>query len=151
MRANLWIGGVVLAASLLVTTASAETVAEDVLGTYWFPERNGTVELYEKNGRYYGKVLTFDTPNQKDENNPDPKLRERQFVGIDMFENFRFDAEEQQWVDGTVYDATDGSTYSSYLWFEGDDRATLWGRGYIGISLFGRTERFDRVEPTASE
>ena len=130
--------------------AAAETGADAVLGRYWLPDRDGQIEIYEAGGLYRGKVVAYDVAGQLDEKNPDPKRRSRPFVGIDMFWDFRFDPSEKQWVDGRIYDANDGSTYSCYLWFEDGDPSVLWARGYIGVSFLGRTEKFDRVAPAGS-
>ena len=46
---------------------------------------------------------------------------------------------------GTIYDGDSGKTYNCTLWFENGDTAQLSARGYVGISLFGRTEVFTRV------
>ena len=116
-------------------------------GRYWLPERDGQFEVYRKGGRFFGRVIAYDVPDQRDKNNPDPALRTRRFVGIDMLESFRFDRESGQWVDGTLYDAETGNTYSGTLWFEDGEPNVLMGRGYVGFSLFGRTERFERVLP----
>ncbi|MEM7408787.1 MAG: DUF2147 domain-containing protein [Myxococcota bacterium] len=143
-RVSLLVVGVLifLASSL---TASAETQGDDLLGRYWFPDKTGQVELLREGDRYVGRVVAYDEPEQLDENNPDPALQGRRFVGIDMFWDFRFDPGEGQWVDGRIYDGNSGSTYACYLWFEDGDTSVLWARGYIGISLLGRTERFERV------
>ena len=132
-------------ALLLAPPIGAEDPDSALKGRYWLPEKDGQFEMYEKAGRFFGRVVAYDVPDQLDERNPDPKLRSRPFVGIDMFESFRFDPESGRWVDGTVYDGKGGSTYDGYLWFEDGDPNTLLGRGYIGISVFGRTERFERV------
>jgi uncharacterized protein (DUF2147 family) len=121
--------------------------AADLLGRYWLPDRDGQFEIRENAGRFFGRVVAYDIEGQRDESNADPSLRTRPFVGIDMFENFRFDAKSDSWVDGTIYDASNGKTYDCRLWFEPDDPNTLVGRGFIGFSIFGRNERFERVTP----
>ena len=120
---------------------------EALLGRYWLPDRDGQFEIYTKGDLFFGRVVAYDEPNQLDENNADPALRTRPFVGIDMFESFRFDPATSQWVDGTIYDATNGKTYDCHMWFEPDAPDTLVARGFIGFSLFGRNERFERVVP----
>lgn len=136
----------VLLASPLAFGAEAEIKANDLLGRYWFPDRSGQVELFEKDGKYFGKVISYNVEGQLDSSNPDPELQKRPFVGIEMFSDFEFDADDGHWVDGTIYDADSGTTYSCDLWFEDGDLSTLWARGYIGISLFGRTESFARAK-----
>ena len=119
----------------------------EILGVYWFPDRTGQVEILRQGDEFVGLVLSYDVPDQLDENNPDPNLRTRPFVRIEMFSDFHFETESQRWVDGTVYDGASGNTYKGYLWFDSARPRRLLARGYIGISLFGRTEEFMRVAP----
>lgn len=117
-----------------------------MLGRYWLPKRVGQIELYRTGDRFHGKVISYEIPGQLDEQNPKPEFRFRAFVGIDMFEGFRFDPETQRWIDGTIYDGGNGKTYDCLLWFEDDDKSVLFARGFIGVSFLGRTERFERVD-----
>jgi len=129
--------------------AGAETTgANTLLGRYWLPDHDGQFEIYQKDGRYFGRVVSYDEPEQLDENNAEPALRTRPFIGIDMFAGFRFDASDERWIDGTIYDAKGGKTYDCILWFEEDKPLVLQARGYIGFSFLGRTETFDRVAET---
>ena len=70
--------------------------------------------------------------------NPDPNLRTRPVIGMDIV--------EATWDDdiwrGTIYDPGSGSTYSSTAETR---RSKLRLRGHIGVSLFGRTEVLERV------
>jgi len=97
------------------------------------------------NGIYTGRVIAYDNPDALDKHNPDLALAKRKFVGIEMLSNFKYDPGENQWLDGTIYDGDSGKTYSCTLWFEQGKPNELRARGYIGISLLGRTEVFQRV------
>ena len=134
---------------LLFSLAPATLRADEseLLGRYWLPDRDGQFEIYRKGELFFGRVVAYDVAGQLDEENSDPALRSRPFVGIDMFQSFHFEPSSGRWVDGSLYDASDGKTYDGYLWFEEDEPNTLMGRGFIGVSLFGRTERFERVVP----
>ena len=54
---------------------------------------------------------------------------------------FRYDV-DGRWVDGRIYDPNSGNTYKGTI--QQVDANTLKLRGYIGISLFGRTEKWTR-------
>jgi uncharacterized protein (DUF2147 family) len=77
----------------------------------------------------------------KDVNNPNPQLRSRALLGMTFINNFRF--EDQEYTDGKIYDPQSGETYDAILWLEGKD---LMLRGFIGFSIFGRTEKFTRIK-----
>lgn len=59
-----------------------------------------------------------------------------------MLTGFRFDGDDE-WKDGDIYDPESGKTYSCYLSLK--DNNTLKVRGYIGVSLFGRSETWTRT------
>jgi uncharacterized protein (DUF2147 family) len=133
-----------------VISARAETPkkgADAIVGKWWFPKKNGKMEIKKEGNVYNGKVIAYDKEGQLDEKNPDPKLQTRPFVGIEMLRNFKHDAEAQKWSGGTIYDGDSGKTYKCNMWFDGDDLQNLNARGYVGLSVFGRTEVFTRVTP----
>ncbi|MFK7895298.1 MAG: DUF2147 domain-containing protein [Myxococcota bacterium] len=117
-----------------------------MLGRYWLPDRDGQFEISKREGRYFGRVISYDKPGQLDIANEDPELRSRPFVGVDMFADFHFEKSESRWAGGTIYDAMSGKTYDCNLWFEAGEPGVLQARGYIGFSFLGRTEQFVRVE-----
>lgn len=125
--------------------AEEKPAGDAVLGKWWFPKKNGQFEIKKANGIYTGRVIAYDDPEALDKNNPDPNLAARKFVGIEMLSNFQYDPAKNQWSEGTIYDGDSGKTYSCSLWFEKGKPNELRGRGYIGISLLGRTEVFQRV------
>lgn len=139
--------GVLLLCLGLPSLALAAEPADAVLGKWWFPEKNGKMEVFREGDKYFGKVIAYDKPDELDKNNPDPELRERRFVGILMLHDFVYDAEEEEWTDGTIYDGDSGKTYQCTMWFEDGDLTKLNARGYIGFALLGRTEIFTRVKP----
>ena len=141
---------IVLLTALLFPIASYADTA-DLLGRYWFPERNGQIEIYQEGGHYFGKVISFEIEGQKDENNPDPALRDQPLVGSLMFADFTYNPEQERWEDGTIYDPESGDTYKCRLWFEDSDLSVLHARGYIGLPMLGRTALFTRVSGADNE
>lgn len=138
---------VVCMASAVTAAAAAEdrTACDAVLGKWWFPKQNGQMEIRCDKDVYSGKVIAYEKEGALDKNNPDPALRERPFVGVEMLKDFKYDAKKQQWSSGTIYDGDSGKTYKCTLWFKDGDTSRLNARGYVGISVLGRTEVFTRV------
>jgi len=126
-------------------TADSAKPADAVLGKWWFPKKNGKMEIYLEDGKYFGKVIAYDEEGSLDNNNPDAELAKRPFVGILMLENFVYNADDAVWDSGTIYDGDNGKTYKCKMWFEDGDLNQLKARGFIGFSLLGRTETFTRV------
>jgi uncharacterized protein (DUF2147 family) len=128
---------------MISISASAQ---DAVLGKWWTPKRDGQIEIYKSiRGKYFGRLVWGKSAGKKDDKNPDPSLRSRELVGINLFTNFTYDAGDKEWEDGSIYDPSSGKTYSCKLWLT-DDGKTMNVRGYIGFSLLGRTEKFTRVE-----
>ena len=104
------------------------------------------VEVVHREGRYEGRIVWLSEPDfppgdpaagtpKADRLNPDPELRGRPILGMGLMTGFRY--VDGAWKGGRIYDPETGKTYKSTIRL-GDD-GTLKVRGYIGISLLGRT------------
>ncbi len=131
----------VLAAPL--GTSSAANAPDAVLGDYWTQKKDAITRFYKKDDRYFGKLIWVEDFGATDDENPDPKLRERPLLGLEYVFRFRFNGKDK-YVDGEVYAPDDGKTYAGWMKMDGPDVLKL--RGYVGISLFGRTETMARVK-----
>ena len=125
--------------------AADQPAGDVVLGKWWFPKKNGKMEVRVREGEVSRHGDRVRQARPLDKNNPDPELRKRPFVGVEMLQNFTYDPKKKEWSGGTIYDGESGKTYNCTLWFESGDTSQLNSRGYVGISLFGRTEIFTRV------
>ncbi|MEQ9426454.1 MAG: DUF2147 domain-containing protein [Cyclobacteriaceae bacterium] len=123
-----------------------EISSDDILGVWLTDDKESQIEIYKKNNLYFGKVIWMLEPNNEDGtpktdiNNPKKPLQSREIIGLNIIENFSFNGDE--WTDGEIYDPNNGKTYSCVMKLEGDQ---LEVRGYVGISLFGRTVVWTRV------
>ncbi len=120
---------------------------DDILGI-WLThgDKPAKIQIYQSGSRYSGKIvyLQFPMENGKplaDKNNPDAAKQTTPVLGLIILTEFRFDTDE--WTDGDIYDPEKGKTYSCTMTLK--DKNTLKVRGYIGISLIGRTEIWTRV------
>jgi len=68
-------------------------------------------------------------------------------MGLKFLWDFKYKAKKNRWVDGKVYDPNNGKTYSAKMSLD-DGGRILKMRGYVGISLLGRTAKFERVQDT---
>ncbi len=76
-----------------------------------------------------------------DTDNPDPELRGRPLLGMELTENYR--KKGRQWR-GQLYDPRSGAWYKSHLSVV-DSELNI--RGYIGMPMLGQTRTFERFEP----
>jgi len=102
------------------------------------------VEIYERSGKVYGKIVDIiDSEKRKslctvctgDEKN-------KPIVGLVIIKGLKKDGKEYN--DGKILDPTTGKLYKCFLALEGNDKLKV--RGYIGVSLFGRTQIWNRVK-----
>lgn len=117
----------------------AQNNADKIIGTYHSPKKDAKISIYKKGGQYFGKII-WSIKNFKDTKNPNPALRSRDIVGSDFMYSFKYN--DGEYVDGKIYDATTGKTYSGKMWLTGNN---INLRGYFGISLLGRTEVFQKI------
>jgi uncharacterized protein (DUF2147 family) len=122
---------------------------DDVLGIWFNEEKDAKVEIYKENGKYFGKVIWLNEPNEPatglpklDDENNDESLRSRPIMGLLLVKDFIYDG-DGVWEDGEIYDPKNGSTYSCYMKLETINELKV--RGYIGISLIGRTTYWTRT------
>jgi uncharacterized protein (DUF2147 family) len=131
-----------IALQLIAVTSFAQVRADDIIGVWLTNGKEpAKIQIYKSGEKYYGKIVWLKNPidNGKpkvDKNNPDKNMRNETIVGLVILKGFKFDDDE--WGDGEIYDPESGKTYRCYLTLK--DKRTLKVRGYIGISLFGRTE-----------
>jgi uncharacterized protein (DUF2147 family) len=131
-------GGVVL--------AQQEGGADAIVGEWLTADGKARVLISKTDSTYQGKIVWLKEPvkNGKetvDDKNPDPNLRSRGVLGMDILWGFSFDGEDQ-WTGGKIYDPESGSTYSAKMTLK--DPATLKLRGYVLVPLFGRSELWTR-------
>jgi uncharacterized protein (DUF2147 family) len=138
-----------------VMPASARTVETDDVVGKWMTFKEGrhrsTIEIYRtEKSTYEGRIAWGEHEGLLDTKNPDPAKRSRVLVGQVILRDFIF-AGENKWKNGHIYDPDSGHEYSSSMQLDDDgrDRNTLRLRGFIGISLLGRTEKWTR-EGTAA-
>jgi len=70
-----------------------------------------------------------------DKNNPEEKLRTQPIWGMLLLKGFKYDADKDEWSEGTIYDPQNGKTYKCYMHYS--DANTLKVSGYIGKQWMG--------------
>jgi uncharacterized protein (DUF2147 family) len=93
------------------------------------------------NGKYVGEIVWLKVPKETngkeklDKNNPDAKLQSRKVMGLQILKDFTYDAEDDEWSEGTIYNPSSGKTYNCYMKFESGKSLKI--RGYIGAAWMG--------------
>jgi uncharacterized protein (DUF2147 family) len=151
----------VAALALLLCGAQAPAAQPDgVVGLWFNEEQDAKIELARCGDKYCGTIVwlkeplypagsdegTAGTP-KVDRNNPDPARRKAPIIGLQIVRDFAY-AGDDVWNDGKVYDPKNGKTYSGKMTLVAPELLDL--RGYIGISLIGRTTRWTRARWSVS-
>lgn len=106
-------------------------------------EAKSIIEIFERGGKLYGKVLQILDPTAK----PDPVCDKcpaddprfnKKIIGMEIIQGLVKDGDE--YSEGTILDPEPGKIYRCKLWLEGQD---LQVRGYWGP--FYRTQTWKRV------
>ena len=139
---------VLLASIFLSMAVQADGTTESVEGVWLSADGTGWIRIEMGPNGPIGIIDGSPDPEQrkksdKDELNPDPGLRDRLLLGLTIMDGFTF-AGDGKWKSGRIYDPNSGKTYKCKLTLV--DANTLELRGYIGISLLGRTETWSRRE-----
>jgi len=133
--------------SVLVTLGRlAATDSHSVLGLW--KNEDATFEIFENEGKLGARIvalrepLTSDGKEKTDIHNPDASKHGRPIVGIVFMSGFT-PAGPGKWEHGAIYDPKSGNTYSCSMEQEGSDKIKV--RGFIGVSLIGRTDVWSRA------
>ena len=123
--------------------------SDSIVGIWKNEESNAAIKIYKENNKYCGKIIWLKEPinpetsePQVDLNNPNRGLRKRKIVGLVIMKSIEFSGES--WQNGLIYDPNNGRTYRTIITISAN-KQTLYIRGFIGISLFGRTAVWKRA------
>lgn len=127
--------------------ASSQGGGVDAIAGQWLTaEDESAVEIYKCEDTYCLKIVWLKEPLRDDgtpkvdENNPDVEKRTNEVIGMIIGSGFEYQG-DKLWEGGNIYDPNSGKTYSCKIELE---EGKLKVRGFIGLSLFGRTEMWRR-------
>jgi len=102
------------------------------------------IEVYKKGGKAYAKVIAIINEADRDKTciNCKGKNKNKPILGLDILDGLKENGDE--WSGGKILDPKNGKYYKCYIKLTEEN--TLKLRGYIGISLLGRTEYWYRFK-----
>ena len=123
----------------------------DITGIWLEEEGQSKIEIFSletKEGTMFGgriiwlqEPLTEKGERKLDKENPNPELRKKPILGLLIMKKLKY-KKYGYWSGGSIYDARSGKTYS--LEVSMDEKNILKLRGYLGISLIGKTTTWTR-------
>ena len=124
-------------------------LAQDITQGTWFnEEKSAKIQFFKQGDKIFGKIVWLKEPNdggkpRTDKENPDAKLKTRPLIGLVNLKDFT-QSSKTVWEDGEVYDPKNGKTYSCKMTLSSPTRLDV--RGFIGISIIGRTSHFTKAD-----
>lgn len=138
----------VITVTAVLSFSKQQTNPDAILGSWKNGEGTGIIQIYKNGEKYQGKITWLKEPNDPetgkpklDKKHPDEKNHSRPVMGLVNMWGFTHTA-AKEWTGGKIYDPKNGKTYSCKIAMENNN--TLKVRGYIGISLIGRTDTWTR-------
>jgi len=120
--------------------------SDKIEGVWLNEEKDAKIQIYKaRDGKFYGKIVWLKDPTENgkpktDKKNPKDQMKTQPLVELVILKGFNMDGNTYE--DGTIYDPNNGKTYDCKMTYKGK---TLAIRGFIGLSLFGRTTIWERA------
>jgi uncharacterized protein (DUF2147 family) len=150
MRIKLFFSLFVLFLCTCVTLhVQAGPPAELICGKWESTDKNLIVLVYKEGGKFSGKIIWYSDTGGKpmdygtDKRNPDPKLRTRKILGMNVLHDMVYNSDTNSWEDGVIYESKNGREWNASIYI--DKNGMLKVKGYWHIKLIGKTMTFTRV------
>lgn len=114
------------------------------------------IEIYKNMDKYHGRIVWLKEPNYRendykgmagkpriDRENPDPALRNRPLLNMDLLWGCVF-TDNKQWAKGILYDPMKGKTYQCSISMDKHDWLIV--RGYTGAEILRKTMFLKRIK-----
>jgi uncharacterized protein (DUF2147 family) len=116
--------------------------ANPILGRWLTQPGDGIIEITRTaDNAYQGTIIGGNAPRRVDEHNPDPARRQQLLLGQVILKDMHDDGDGAL-AGGTIYEPDTGRTYKCRIEVLDHDRLKV--RGFIGISLLGRSQVWTR-------
>ncbi len=103
---------------------------------------DSVIEVYEKDGKAYAKIVEITNPDRKDAvcDQCEGPNKNKPILGMDILTGLEKDGDE--WSGGEILDPKKGTVYKCFIQLKGKNKLKV--RGYVGVSVFGRTVYWHR-------
>ena len=144
----------VLSTFLLLVSSAVAADGDIILGLWNTAEEDCKIEIFKCGDTYCGRIAWLSEPLYTaddgmgmagrpivDRRNPNPDLRSRPLVGLQLMEGFIYIG-KNVWEKGTIYSPESGETYKCKMTLTNPDHLEV--RGFIGVPLLGGTSIWTR-------
>lgn len=137
--------------TLIICMISMQLLAQSAIGKWkTIDDKTGKpksiVEITERNGRIYGKVIQL-FREQNENQNPtctdcDDDRKDKPVMGMEIIRDMKWNG--SMYSDGSICDPKNGTVYDCEMWLKSGDPNILEVRGYWGFIF--RTQTWHRVK-----
>jgi len=141
---RMWVSRATLTLMLWVAGSGALVAQQPgpILGRWLTQPGDGIIEITRAaDNTYQGIIIGGNAPHRVDEHNPDPARRQLPLLGQIILRGMHEDGDGAL-AGGTIYEPDTGRTYKCRI--ESLDHDRLKVRGFIGVSLLGRSQVWTR-------
>ena len=137
------------AVALALAAGVAAAQGANIVGRWQTEGGKSHVQIVQCGPHLCGSIVWLREPNQPsgqpkiDSKNPEPGKRGQKILGLMMLWNFAKASSPNEWEGGRIYNPEDGETYKSTMKLRPDGKLEV--RGYVGISLLGKSQYWERV------
>ena len=123
---------------------------ERICGKWESVEKSIIIEVYMAGSDFRAKLIWYSDTEGKpldywtDRRNPNPVLRSRKLLGMEVLSGLQYDPDNHSWENGMVYDSKHGREWNASANI--DKNGQLRVRGYWHFKFIGRTMTFFRVK-----
>ena len=136
---------------LLSKITTAQHNSDDIIGRWMNTENNLEVEVFKADNQYKAKVVWFDDSDDKsqpmnircDTKNPKEELRSRKIIGLEVMYGLVYNADDNEWQHGRIYDATSGKNWNAKAWLTNE--GCLKVHGFWHFEFLGQNMTFNKV------
>ena len=133
---------------VFISIASLAQSSNAIEGVWLVESQDAHIKIFKSGNEYVGEIIWMRDPidsetgkPQLDKNNHEPALKTRKVMGMRLMKGLTYD--DGEWVDGSIYDANNGKTYSCKVTSINENTIEL--TGYVGFTWLGRTDSWTRV------
>ena len=135
----------------LAVTAAAQHSSDDIIGRWMSSENNLEVEVFKTGDEYKARVIWFDASDdisrpmnvRFDRKNPNEALRSRKILGMEVLNGLVYNADDDEWREGRIYDPNSGKDWNAKAWLTKD--GYLQVRGFWHFEFLGQNMCFKKV------
>ena len=131
------------------TNSQTDDGHDRICGKWESVEKSLIIQVYMEGGNYKAKITWYSDTEGKpmdywtDRRNPNPALRSRKILGMEVLSGLQYDPDNNRWENGMVYDSKHGREWNASANI--DKNGQLRVRGYWHFKFIGRTMAFYRL------